>query len=196
MQRGQTLPPMKFRIDLVFRAVQPTPSPWLSRFLGAAPRIWQRFCSADTIQFTVCEIKQPTPLSLQVVLDVIPAGLDTLSDLDLYLATGSNPTRIRCSAALYVWLNSLKRVDGPMTPAWRFFWLSTEDSPVFLDRYLVECIEPLQFLLPAKRMPIESNSAITDEVHHHTFLHRSHSASVCNNNGETNAAIESEGNSV
>jgi hypothetical protein len=182
---------MKFRIDLAFRTV-PAPLPWLARFLNTAPRIWQRFCSADTIQFTVCEIKQPTPLALQVVLDVIPAGLDSLSDLDIYLATGSDPQRIRCTAALYVWLNSLKRVDGPMTPAWRFFWCtSTEDSPVFLDRYIVDCIEPLRFLPPSKQTLTDTTS--TDEVHNHTPLHRSHSAPVRLNSGGSDAVTQSEG---
>lgn len=188
---------MKFRVDLAFRTV-PAPLPWLARFLGAAPRIWQRFCSPDTIQFTVCEIKQPTPLALQVVLDVVPAGLDALTDLDIYLATGSDPVRIRCTAALYVWLNTLKHADGPMTPAWRFFWFtSTEDSPVFLDRYLVECVEPLRWLLPpAKQILTDSTSADPDEIHHHTPLHRSHSASVRGNNGGADETQQPEGHPV
>ena len=188
---------MKFRIDLAFRTV-PAPLPWLARFLGAAPRIWQRFCSADTIQFSICEIQQPTPLALQVVLDVVPSGLDVLSDLDIYLATGSDPVRIRCTAALYVWLNTLKQVDGPMTPTWRFFWCtSTEDSPVFLDRYLVECIEPARWLPPPSKQTLtDTTSAAPNEIHDNTPFHRSYSTPVCSNDGGTNAEAQPEGYSV
>jgi hypothetical protein len=35
-------------------------------------------CSSKTIQFTVCDVKQPTPLALQVVLDVVPTALNQL----------------------------------------------------------------------------------------------------------------------
>ncbi len=186
---------MKYRLDLAFRTA-PAPIPWLSRFLSAAPRIWQRQCSADTIQFTVCDIKQPTPLTLQVVLDVVPTALDALSDLDILYHVGTDPDRVRCSAALYVWLATLQHADGPMTPTWRFFWCtSTEDSPVFLDRYMVECLEPTRWL-PPKKAALTLSSAPTDENHDQALLYRSHSAPVRLGGGTVDAAAQSEGHTV
>ena len=126
--------PILYRISLTFTVLKETGH--LQGFLDCVGSILGVLCSRE-ITLTILYVEKPRPNQITLDVEIHPPPADGVSDEDMLRLGIRDPAETRASAALLVWLASLRRLGaGPLQAAWATYCrqrdIPANPCPVFL----------------------------------------------------------------